>query len=196
MPDKIGVRPQDFFDEEKARSYEQSSAIQKSQIEISARVAELLELTDKKIILDIGCGTGITSKYFLDKGHIVVGVDVSCPMMGFAVRKSVDGVIADFREMPFRDESFEVVLSISTLQWVWGSSREEVIDQYAKVIKEIRRVSKPNAVIGIQFYPQTEREFNIVSEIFKKNGFSGFIVIDKKPKSKKKRKYLILTLQR
>jgi ubiquinone/menaquinone biosynthesis C-methylase UbiE len=196
MPDKIGVKPSDFFNYEKAKSYESSSSIYKSQIEISNRLNELLNLTNKKLILDLGCGTGISSKFFKNQGHRILGIDISNDMLKFSNKKEIEVVNGVFGYLPFRNEIFEALISISSLQWVWGSSREEVIAKYENIIKEIKRVMRNESILGIQFYPQTKKEFDLVSKIFRKNGFDGTLVIDSWDKSNRKKKYLILKLSK
>ena len=196
MPDKLGVKPNDYFDYNKAKDYETNKTIIKVQLEISKRLEELLNLEKGKFLLELGCGTGITSKYFLDKKYFIIGLDISTEMLKFANNKGIDVINADFSNIPFRNEIFDIIISISSLQWVWGSSREEVINKYDKIIKEIKRVSKKSTIAGVQFYPNTEKEFDIVTDIFKKNGFRGNIIIDNWKLSKKRKKYIILNLEK
>lgn len=42
---------------------------------------------DMKTVLDIGCGTGLVGKPFLEKGYIVDGIDISRAMMARAIKR-------------------------------------------------------------------------------------------------------------
>jgi len=71
----------------------------------------------------------------------VVGVDVSPVVVEAAGRRhrALDGVAADVRALPFRDRSFDVVVSNSTLDHL--PSRDAV----AAALGELRRVLRPRA---------------------------------------------------
>ncbi len=42
---------------------------------------------DMKTVLDVGCGTGLAGKPFLEKGYIVDGIDISRVMMARAIKR-------------------------------------------------------------------------------------------------------------
>ncbi len=193
MPDKLGVDAADFFNEEKAKSYEYNKNIIKTQLKIAERISELIQLFEDELILELGCGTGLASNYFNKKGRLV-GVDISVEMLKYAKNKNIEILNADFKNIPFRDRVFKNIISISSLQWIWGSTRNQVLQKYTLVVKEIKRLIQLDGSVGIQFYPQSEKEFKLVTELFKKNGFKGGIIIDNPDNPKKKKKYLILRL--
>ncbi|GFN22064.1 MAG: class I SAM-dependent methyltransferase [Thermoanaerobacteraceae bacterium] len=75
-------------------------------------------------ILDIGCGTGNFSLELARRGARVTGIDVSEPMLQRAREKAArEGVSirflrSDARRLPFPDESFDAVVSVTALEFV------------------------------------------------------------------------------
>jgi len=80
----------------------------------------LLESLKPGLILDIGCGTGEQSLFLAKRGYKVVGVDISCEMLAKANENAREGmlkdrlslVIASAEALPFRDKSFDSLISI------------------------------------------------------------------------------------
>jgi 18S rRNA (guanine1575-N7)-methyltransferase len=59
------------------------------QYELSQRCYELLELPRKKgqcLLLDIGCGSGISGEVLTENGHEWIGCDISRNMLGLEFR--------------------------------------------------------------------------------------------------------------
>lgn len=77
---------------------------------------------DRTRIVDLGCGTGISSQLFLDRGYRVVGVEPNFPMRKAAARRLgnrprfqiVDGTAED-TGLP--DASFELALAAQAFHW-------------------------------------------------------------------------------
>ncbi|OGH25874.1 MAG: hypothetical protein A3E68_02005 [Candidatus Levybacteria bacterium RIFCSPHIGHO2_12_FULL_39_39] len=86
-------------------------------------------------ILDLGCGFGEFAVVFFDK-KVDVGIDIDPRELAVAARenKYKKLVLGDARNLPFKDNSFATIISVSTLEHI-GS-----ID---KVFKEAFRVLKP-----------------------------------------------------
>jgi len=63
-------------------------------------------------LLDLGCGTGRTSRYLKDMGHDVVGVDIAPLMIEKAKKLHPDIIfqVGDATNLDFLDESFDYVL--------------------------------------------------------------------------------------
>ena len=45
----------------------------------------------ERVILDIGCGSGISGSVLSEYGHLWVGMDLSRAMLGVASRREVEG---------------------------------------------------------------------------------------------------------
>mmetsp|Transcript_2748 Transcript_2748/g.4975 ORF Transcript_2748/g.4975 Transcript_2748/m.4975 type:complete len:303 (-) Transcript_2748:1193-2101(-) len=75
-----------FYNEKEARKYNSSSRMINVQREITLRAIELLLLpTDQtSLILDVGCGSGLSGQVLEEQGHVWVGCDVSRDMLQVA----------------------------------------------------------------------------------------------------------------
>jgi SAM-dependent methyltransferase len=88
-------------------------------------------------ILDAPCGYGRISKVLARIGYDVTGVDISEKFIDIARTecKQCKFMVADLRELPFENESFDVVLNIFTSFGYFDTDEEN-----EKVIKEASRV--------------------------------------------------------
>ena len=86
--------PEDFYNEEEAIKYTKryysiyiSTRIINVQADLAQRCIELLAIKDgeKKCILDIGCGSGISGTELTEEGHFWVGVDISADMLSMSL---------------------------------------------------------------------------------------------------------------
>lgn len=74
-------------------------------------------------VADIGCGTGLYTKELCQMGAKVVGVDISPEMLEIAAQKtrnytdSVEFVIGDASALPFADNCFDRVFSITAMEF-------------------------------------------------------------------------------
>jgi len=95
-------------------------------------------------ILDAGCGTGIFTGDFLDRGARVTGLELSFPMLRRAGKKAVGRpflmVQGDMRSLPFADESFDKAVSVTAI---------EFIEDAREGIAELFRVTKPGGLIVV-----------------------------------------------
>ncbi len=93
-------------------------------------------------VLDAGCGAGGASLLARDRGAIVTGCDASDAMLVLARRRlpEVNFRLAELENLPFPDESFDVVLAINSLQFTQDPGR---------AAQEFIRVSKPGGRIAV-----------------------------------------------
>ncbi|KAL7428109.1 hypothetical protein ACHAXH_000756 [Discostella pseudostelligera] len=81
-----------FYNAKEARKYDSSSRMVGIQREITERAIELLKLPSAdgggggrpSLILDVGCGSGLSGQVLEEHGHIWVGCDVSRDMLNMA----------------------------------------------------------------------------------------------------------------
>lgn len=75
-----------FYNEKEARKYNSSSRMINVQREITLRAIELLLLPpdETSLVLDIGCGSGLSGQVLEEQGHVWVGCDVSRDMLQVA----------------------------------------------------------------------------------------------------------------
>ncbi len=118
-------------------------------------------------------------------GFNVTGIDISEDMVELAKNKGLNVKVADARELPFVDETFDGILSISTLQWLDEKDM-------GKVAKEMFRVLKPGGIAVVQFYPRNQRHILSVGKAFLESGFEGEFEIPEQKEIKKNGVFLIL----
>lgn len=117
------------------------------------RFKDYYGLTKDSSILDIGCAKGFMLYDFqrLIPGISVHGIDIS----EYAISNAKEEVkerlmVADARHLPFGDNSFDLVLSITTLHNL-------TCDGISDALEEIMRVTKKDAFITVDAY-RTEEE--------------------------------------
>lgn len=110
---------------------------------------ELCGINEGSYVLEVGCGTGATSRYLAQKvGCRVLGVDIRPTMIEQAreraarggVEESVEFRVADATALPFEDATFDVVLVESVTTF---------IEDKAAAIREYARVVKPGGCVGL-----------------------------------------------
>ncbi len=97
------------------------------------------DIRNKKI-LEIGCGHGHMVDLFNKKGAIAEGVDISPEAVSYSKSKGVNAIEGDCRNLPFKDNSFDIVFSLGVV---------EHFNETSKAIKEHFRVCKPNGKVVI-----------------------------------------------
>lgn len=105
-------------------------------------------LDENSKILDIGCAKGFMLYDFQKaiNGISIQGIDIS----NYAIENAKEEVkpylqVADARELPFEDNSFDLAISITTLH---NFNKEDM----KIAIKEIMRVTKKDAFITLDAY--------------------------------------------
>ncbi|CAO4369968.1 unnamed protein product [Caenorhabditis nigoni] len=193
--------PELYYNETEAAKYASNSHITAIQHEMAERALELLALPEGKtgFLLDIGCGTGMSSEVILDAGHMFVGVDVSRPMLEIA-RQDEDLESGDFVHqdmglgMPFRPGSFDGAISISAIQWLCHANasdenpRKRLLFFFQSLYGCLGRGSR--AVF--QFYPENDEQCDLIMGQAHKAGFNGGLVVDFPEAAKRKKIYLVL----
>jgi ubiquinone/menaquinone biosynthesis C-methylase UbiE len=104
--------------------------------------AERLPLGPDTLLLDVPCGKGEAIVRLCSSGCRAVGVDRSPELLGHARKKLVDQLtegthvfLADGGRMPFRDDMFDVCLSIGGPSCIGGHALDAVLREQARVLK-------------------------------------------------------------
>ena len=99
----------------------------------------LLPELEKKILLDVGCGSGHDAHYYTSKGAITHGIDISEIEIEMAKNKNCgDFVVGNMNNLPFEENKFDIVTSLYAIQ-----NSEDV----AASILEMIRVTKVKGTI-------------------------------------------------
>lgn len=113
--------------------------------EKSAKI--FLEMTTPKMdsfVIDIGCGPGTHLSLLEEKGFVnLYGIDASSNMIRLANESNQkEGIFlqADAERLPFRDDCFDTVMSLGTL---------EHLDNADKALSEMVRISKNKVFINV-----------------------------------------------
>jgi len=114
-------------------------------------------LTGESSLLDVGCAKGFMLKDFTEAipGMTVAGIDVS----DYAIANAVEGMehfvqVADARDLPFEDDSFDLVVSINTIH---NFERDEVVQS----LREMQRVSRKYSFVVLDAYRDEEERKRI-----------------------------------
>src|SRR3989344_2985886 len=96
----------------------------------------------KRPIIDLGCGFGEFAQSFVDGEPWEMGIDISASDLAVCAKgkKYKNLAVADAADLPFLDNSYQTVLSISSL---------EHFDLVDKSIKEAYRVLKPRGMLAV-----------------------------------------------
>jgi len=109
-------------------------------------VAQLAGYVSGKKVLDIGCQYGVFSFYLAERGAAVTGMDISEKWVKRCKReaaarypdKEFDFLVGDAQDLPFEDESFDVVVCTEVV---------EHVDFAGNVIAEIHRILTQDGIL-------------------------------------------------
>ncbi|UVT14809.1 MAG: class I SAM-dependent methyltransferase [Nitrospira sp.] len=100
-------------------------------------------LPRRGVFLDLGCGAGQDARYLTRRGHRVVGLDRTMPLLQFATRQSpfVPLVLADIRALPIRADSIDGI-------WAAASLIHCPKRHMTGVLAALRHLVKPKGVLA------------------------------------------------
>jgi SAM-dependent methyltransferase len=101
-------------------------------------------------LLDAGCGGGFALQLAAKRGATVTGFDACAPLLDIA-RERVPGADirqGDLESLPFPDDTFDAITAFNSIQYA--------ADQ-AAAMRELRRVAKSGAAVGIVVWGAPER---------------------------------------
>ncbi|KAF2725500.1 S-adenosyl-L-methionine-dependent methyltransferase [Polychaeton citri CBS 116435] len=203
-------RPEDilppdlFYNDTESRKYTTSSRIKGIQASMTNRALELLDLQEPSLILDLGCGSGLSGEILSDvpevEGgpHTWVGMDVSGSMLAQALERDVEGdmLLADIGQgVPFRAGSFDAAISISAIQWLCNAETSDVSPEHRlkRFFDGLYASLKRGGKAVCQFYPKNLQQRSMISNAAVKAGFGAGLLEDD-PETKSVKVYLVLTV--
>ncbi|KAL8692129.1 MAG: hypothetical protein Q9224_004023 [Gallowayella concinna] len=202
-PEEI-LPPDLFYNDRESRKYTTSSRIQNVQSDMTHRALELLQLDGPSLIMDIGCGSGLSGDILssispADGGpHIWVGMDISASMLDIALQRDVEGdlLLSDIGQgIPFRAGTFDAAVSISAIQWLCNAESSEVSPQgrLSRFFNGLYASLRRGGQAVCQFYPKNDAQRSMISKAAIKAGF-GAGVLEDDPGTKHSKLYLVLTV--
>ncbi|OEH76171.1 methyltransferase [Cyclospora cayetanensis] len=121
-----------YYGEEESLRYARSSRMHTVQQQLAERALEMLLLPDDQscLVLDLGFGCGMSGAVVSEKGHFVVGLDISRSMLEQADElenyNNADAIEADLgRPFYFRPGTFDGAISISAIQWLCSDIKSD-----------------------------------------------------------------------
>ncbi|KAF2033787.1 williams Beuren syndrome chromosome region 22 protein-like protein [Setomelanomma holmii] len=207
-------RPEDtlppdlFYNDTESRKYTTSSRIRSIQSSMTHRALELLALTSPSMILDVGCGSGLSGEILSQTPgdgtpggpHVWIGFDISASMLGVALEKDVEGdlLLADAGQgVPFRPGTFDAAVSISAVQWLCQAESSEEWDtpaaRLSRFFNGLYASLRRGGRAVCQFYPKNDTQKKMVSQAAIKAGFGAGLLEDDEG-TKNAKTYLVLTV--
>lgn len=157
----------DNFDKRQARNAFSKSAERYDEVavlqrEIGQRLLDRLDLMliKPKVVLDIGCGTGVATMELAkrySKGQ-VIALDFALPMLQETRRRGSwlrrpRCLCADQEQLPLADDSVDLIYSNASLQWS---------NDLERTFSEFMRVLRPGGVLAFTtFGPDTLKELRM-----------------------------------
>jgi ubiquinone/menaquinone biosynthesis C-methylase UbiE len=105
-------------------------------------------------VLDLGCGFGKDSKYFIERGFNVTGIDLSAKLLEIAKKEvpRANFLLMDIRDLRFMENSFSGIWASASLLHIPKIDIQKTLDS-------LRAVLKKNGVIYISLKEGTGEYF-------------------------------------
>ncbi|URE00905.1 Methyltransferase involved in Williams-Beuren syndrome [Musa troglodytarum] len=198
---EVQAPPEIFYNETEARKYTTSSRIIEIQAKISERALELLALPNDgvpRLLLDIGCGSGLSGETLSENGHHWIGYDISESMLNVALEREAEGdlLLADMGQgLGLRPGVVDGAISISAVQWLCyaDKSSHEPRMRLKAFFGSLYRCLARGARAVLQLYAENMDQSEMIMMYAMRAGFAGGIVVDWPHSSKARKAYLVLT---
>ncbi|GIQ79771.1 uncharacterised protein family, methyltransferase, Williams-Beuren syndrome [Kipferlia bialata] len=191
--------PEYWYQGDEAQKYTHGTRIGQVQVEMAERCLQLLALPDEtpRLLLDIGCGSGISGDVLHEHGHNWVGMDIAPDMLKAAQERETTGelVHANMGDgVPFRPGSFDGCISVSALQWLcYSNAKSEIPFRRLSILfQTLYSALVPGSRAVFQVYTETEDQLRMMTDAAMRAGFTGGVLVDYPNSSKAKKIYLVL----
>jgi ubiquinone/menaquinone biosynthesis C-methylase UbiE len=101
----------------------------------------LADFPQGRLLLEVGCGTGHFTRWCSEQGWRAIGLDLSPAMLAEAIRlDSPACVLGDALSLPFPDNAFDLVVLITTLEFVADP---------LQILREAMRLARSGLILGV-----------------------------------------------
>ena len=138
---------QEFFDGSRLRGYG-GYMYDGRWASVAERFRDYYSLTAESSVLDVGCAKGFMLYDFMQviPGIKVAGIDISQYAIDHAMYSVKPFVrVANAKELPFPDKSFDLVISITTIHNL-------PLEECKQALREVMRVSRKHAFVTLDSY--------------------------------------------
>tara|TARA_Y100000031_G_scaffold152045_1_gene194404 strand:+ start:865 stop:1527 length:663 start_codon:yes stop_codon:yes gene_type:complete len=145
---------QEFFDGERRHGYGGFNYDARFWQPVIPALQKHFDLTSESSVLDVGCAKGFMMYDLAEiiPGITIKGIDVS----QYAIENALEDMkphvqVANAKELPFEDSSFDTVISINTVH-----NLEE--NECGEALREIERISRGKSFITVDAYRNDEEK--------------------------------------
>ena len=205
----------EYYDAQRARAY--TERLGGAQETLALRCAELAGLiparTDhqkRPLLLDVGCGSGLSMLPLEQRGCAMLGVDLSLEMLRTARESGLEVIQADMSHtLPFRNGVFDGLVSVSAVQFLCeAAAGRSARERLACCMQETQRVLETSAAnanankdamanvpcAAFQFHPADQvLHPRAVLEAAEDAGCQAALVMDQPHRTSGRRWFLYLT---
>ena len=133
---------------------------------INKNIEEDLWINDYKdclnggICLDLGCGIGQYSKWFMENGYEVISSDISKIALEKVKEFNSNVVNLDMREkLPFEDNKFDVVFANLSIHYFSDSDTKNLMNEIKRILKKDGLfIGSVNGIQGLEFMKETAKK--------------------------------------
>lgn len=211
LVDPSSISPPDlYYNDAESAKYTANSRIQHIQSAMTHRALELLHLptTHPSLILDVGCGSGLSGTILSSTAphHVWMGLDISPSMLAIALQRQeenedsevADGdlFLADMGQgLPFRPGTFDAAISISAVQWLCNAETSSVSPEgrLRRFFDGLYACLRRGGKAVLQFYPKNATQREMITNAAVRSGFGAGVLVDD-PDTKNEKLYLVLNV--
>ncbi|MFT4312282.1 MAG: class I SAM-dependent methyltransferase [Candidatus Woesearchaeota archaeon] len=113
---------------------------QQQKLQESVSFLEQISLPKNATVLDVGCGTGISTRFYSQLGYSCTGIDPSKKLLEQNADPHIQLLCGHAEELAFENESFDLIISFSAIQ---------NFSDVKKGLQEMNRVGKKYFILGI-----------------------------------------------
>lgn len=192
--------PEIFYNEAEAAKYTSNSRMIGIQTQLAERCLQLLALpedSEDMLLLDIGCGSGLSGEVITEAGLSWMGLDISPAMLAIAAQRELEGSCIQWdmgHGIPFRGATFDGAISVSALQWLCNADFTGA-NPYKRLntfFSSLYHTLKRGAKAVLQWYPENAQQMEMITASAMRCGFTGGMVVDFPNSTKAKKYFLVL----